>query len=277
MIVAPPDKVIGTIAGTEGVHGIALAQDLIRGFTSNGQSDSVTMFDLNTLKPVATIAGTGKDPDAIVYDPSSHHVFTFNGRSNSASVIDPANRSVVATIPLPGKPEFAAADGHGHIFDNIESKSELVEIDTASDKVIHTWPLAPCKSPSGLALDVAHSRVVSVCDNGVMAVTSARDGRHVATVAIGKGPDAVRFDPGLQTVYSSNGDSGTLTAVHEDSPDHYTVTATIPTEVSARTQALDPLKHRIYLSSAVLSNQRNAHGWRMPVPGSLTLLVVGAH
>ncbi|MDA3912915.1 MAG: YncE family protein, partial [Oleiagrimonas sp.] len=177
----------------------------------------------------------------------------------------------------PGKPEFAAADGHGHIFDNIESKSELVEIDTTTDKVIHTWSLAPCKSPSGLALDVAHARIFSVCDNGVMAVTNARNGHHIATVAIGKGPDAVRFDTGMQTVFSSNGDSGTLTAVHEDSPDHYTVAATIPTQASARTEALDPLKHRIYLSSAMLSNRRNAHGWRIPVPGSFTLLVVGAH
>lgn len=270
------NKVIDTIKGTKGVHGIALAPGRNLGFTSNGKSASVTMFDLETLKRLGTISGTGKDPDAILYDRASGHVFTFNGRSDSASVIDPARRAVVATIPLPGKPEFAAADGQGHIFDNIESTSELVEINTATNKVTHTWTLAHCKSPSGLALDVLHQRVFSVCDNGVMAVTDASNGREVAAVPIGKGPDAARFDAGLQTVFSSNGDSGTLTAVHEDTPNHYTVTATIPTQVSARTQALDPKEHRVFLSAGILSNKRNPRGWRIPVPGSFTLLVVGA-
>lgn len=269
------DKQIGTIPNTDGVHGIAVAQDLHRGFTSNGKSDSVTVFDLDTLKPVATIKGTGQKPDAILYDSASHHVFTFNGKSGDASVIDPAKNAVVATIALPGKPEFAATDGSGHVYVNIEDKSELVKIDSTTNKVLNTWPLAPCESPSGLAMDVAHRRLFSVCDNQVMTVLDAHDGHHVATVTIGDGPDAVSFDAGENLVYSSNGETGTLTVVHEDDPDHYTVVANVPTQVSARTQALDPDKHRVYLSSAQLSDKKDARGHRQAVPDSFTVLTVG--
>ncbi|MFC3653724.1 YncE family protein [Dyella humi] len=269
------DKQIGTIPNTDGVHGIAVAQDLHRGFTSNGKSDSVTVFDLDTLKPVATIKGTGQKPDAILYDSASHHVFTFNGKSGDASVIDPAKNAVIATIALPGKPEFAAADGSGHVYVNIEDKSELVKIDSTTNKVLNTWPLAPCESPSGLAMDAAHSRLFSVCDNQVMTVLDARDGHHVAAVTIGDGPDAVSFDAGENLIYSSNGETGTLTVVHEDDPDHYTVVANVPTQISARTQALDPDKHRVYLSSAQLSDKKDARGHRQAVPDSFTVLTVG--
>jgi DNA-binding beta-propeller fold protein YncE len=268
-------KQIGTIPNTSGVHGIAIAHDLHRGFTSNGKSNSVTMFDLNTLKTIATITGTGQKPDAILYDGASHHVFTFNGKSGTASVIDPARKAVVATIALPGKPEFAASGENGHVFVNIEDKSELADIDSNTDKVLHVWPLAPCESPSGLAMDVAHQRLFSVCDNRVMAVLDAHDGHHVATVAIGDGPDAVTFDEGSSTVYSSNGESGTLTVVHEDDPDHYTVVANVPTLVSARTQALDPQKHRIYLSSAQVGTGKEANGHPKYVPNSFAILTVG--
>lgn len=270
-------KQIGTIDNTPGVHGIALAPALNRGFTSNGKGASVTEFDLTTLKTVATISGTGKNPDAIVYDLPSKHVLTFNGRSHSASVIDPARGAVIATIALPGKPEFAVSDGAGHVFDNIEDKSELVEIDTTSNQVTHVWPLAPCQSPSGLAIDIAHHRLFSVCDNQLMAVTDASDGHQVATVPIGDGPDAVVFDVAASTIYSSNGESGNVTVVREDGPDHYRVTSTIPTQVSARTEALDPKTHRLYLSAAKLSATRQANGRHTVEPDSFGILTVGQH
>ena len=268
-------KVVGTIPDTVGVHGIAIAADLHRGFTSDGKSASVTEFDLGTLKTVATIHGTGENPDAIVYDAASHHVFTFNGKSHSASVIDPAHGAVIDTIRLPGKPEFAATDNASHIYVNIENTSELVEIDTTANKVLHVWPLKPCQSPSGLALDNVHHRLFSVCDNRTMVVTDARDGHQVAQVPIDEGPDAVVFDVSRAMIYSSNGHSGTITAVHEQTPDVYRVTATIPTRISARTLALDPRDHRLYLSSARLGPPTKPHGWPSIVPGSYRLLVVG--
>lgn len=268
-------KQIGIIADTAGVHGIALAAALGRGFTSNGKTASVTEFDLVTLKTVATITGTGEKPDAILYDSASHHVLTFNGKSHSASVIDPARAAVIATIALPGKPEFAVSDGAGHVYVNIEDKSELVQLDSASNKVLHVWPLAPCESPSGLAIDIRHHRLFSVCDNRRMAVTDANDGHQVASVPIGDGPDAVVFDAAASMIYSSNGESGTITAVHEDGPDHYRVTATIPTQVSARTLALDPKLHRLYLSAARLGKTRQPNGRPTIEPDSFGIITVG--
>jgi DNA-binding beta-propeller fold protein YncE len=254
-----------------------MVPELDQGFTSNGKDAAVTVFDLATLKPLGTITGTGLNPDAIVYDTASRHVFTFNGHSASASVIDPFKRKVIATIALPGKPEFAQTDGTGRLYVNIEDKSELVEIDTLHDTVLNTWSLAPCESPSGLALDKAHGRLFSVCDNETMAVTDARSGKVVADVPIGEGPDAVVFDAGTGTIYSSNGGSGTLTVVHEDAPDHYTVTANVPTQVSARTEALDPATHLLYLSAATPGPEKDARGRPEMLPGSFTVLVVGQH
>jgi len=268
-------KQVGTIAGTAGVHGIALADDLHRGFVSDGRSASVTVFDLASLKTVATITGTGQNPDAILYDSASHHVLTFNGRSASASVIDPAKQAVIGGIALPGKPEFAVADGAGHVYVNIEDKAELVQLDSIHDKVLQVWSLAPCESPTGLALDNAHHRLFAVCDNRTMAVLDAADGHHVADVPIGEGPDGVVFDAAEAMIYSANGESGTITAVHEDDPDHYRVTATIPTQISARTLALDPKLHRLYLSAARLGATRQANGRRTIEPDSIAVLTVG--
>jgi len=270
-------KQVGTIADTQGVHGIAIAPDLHRGFTSNGKNASVTVFDLDSLKTVATITGTGEKPDAILYDSASHHILTFNGKSGTASVIDPARNAVIATIALPGKPEFAVSDGDGHVYANIEDKSELVQIDSTSNKLLQTWPLAPCESPSGLAIDRKHHRLFSVCDNQKMAVVDADNGHLVATVAIGDGPDAVVFDDATSMVFSSNGESGTITAVHEDAPDHYRVTASIPTQPSARTLALDPHSHRLYLSAAQWGATRQANGRPSIVPDSFSILTVGQH
>jgi DNA-binding beta-propeller fold protein YncE len=268
-------KQVGTIAGTAGVHGIAFADDLHRGFVSDGRSASVTVFDLASLKTVATIAGTGQNPDAILYDSASHHVLTFNGKSASASVIDPAKQAVIGSIALPGKPEFAVADGAGHVYVNIEDKAELVQLDSIHDKVLQVWSLAPCASPTGLALDNAHHRLFAVCDNRTMAVLDAADGHHVADVPIGDGPDGVVFDPAEAMIYSANGESGTITAVHEDDPDHYRVTATVPTQASARTLALDPKLHRLYLSAARLGATRQANGRRTIEPDSFGVLIVG--
>ncbi|KZC23372.1 YVTN family beta-propeller domain-containing protein [Rhodanobacter thiooxydans] len=269
------DKQIGTIPGTAGVHGIALADDLHRGFVSDGASASVTVFDLTSLKTVATITGTGQNPDAILYDSASHHVLTFNGHSASASVIDPAKNAVVASIALPGKPEFAVADGSGRVYVNIEDKSELAQLDSLQGKLLQTWPLAPCESPSGLALDHAHHRLFAVCDNRTMTVLDAVDGHHVADVPIGDGPDAVVFDGAKGMIYSANGQSGTITAVHEDDPDHYTVAATVPTQASARTLALDAKLHRLYLSAARLGTGHQANGRRAIEPDSFAVLTVG--
>lgn len=272
-------KQIGEIDGLSGVHGIALADGLRRGFISNGRANTVTVFDPANLKTEQTIAVNGENPDAILYDPYSKRVFTFNGHSHDASVIDAASGKLLGTIALPGKPEFAVSDGKGHVYDNIEDKGELVEIDPEAMKVTHTWPLKDCEDPTGLAMDVAHRRLFSVCQNNNMAVTDADSGKPIANVPIGDGPDGAAFDPQRQLVFSSNGGSGTLTVVHEDSADHYSVLANVPTQKSARTLALAP-GGDIYLSAAQFGPRPkpgadNPRGRPPLVSGSFTILVVG--
>jgi DNA-binding beta-propeller fold protein YncE len=243
-------KLIGTIPGTQGVHGVAIDQAMHRGYTSNGQSASVTVFDLDTLATVAVIQGTGEKPDAIIYDAASKHVFTLNGKGHSFSVIDPAHNEVITTVALPGKPEFAASDEAGHVYVNLEDRAQIVEINSLSNAVAATWSLGSCQAPTGLAIDNAKHRLFSVCDNQQMAVLNAQNGKLVASVPIGEGPDAVVFDEATSTVFSSNGESGTITAVHQNDADHYSVAATVATQPSARTLALDPKLHRLYLSAA---------------------------
>jgi DNA-binding beta-propeller fold protein YncE len=264
---------VATLQGTDGVHGTAIAPGLGRGFTSNGKADSVTEFDLQTLQRVRDIPLTGQRPDAILYDATSRHVFTFNARSTDASVIDPITGKEIARIPLDGKPEFGASDNRGHVFVNIEDKSELTEIDSGTLKVLHTWPLAGCEEPSGLAIDAAHLRLFSVCGNRVMAITDGHSGRRVATIPIDDGPDAAAFDAQLGLAFSSNGGAGTLTIVHEDDPDHFRVVQSLVTQNSARTMALDPATHRLYLSAAKFETQPAGAQGRPPmVPGSFTIL-----
>jgi YVTN family beta-propeller protein len=272
-------SVVGDIPGTGGVHGIALAQDLGKGFTSDGRDNTVTVFDLKTLKETAKIKiEGGQNPDAILYDPASQRVFTFNGRSNNATVIDAAKGTVVATIPLDGKPEFGAADGKGKVFVNIEDKSELTAIDAKKAAVLNTWSLAPCEEPSGLAMDQKHRRLFAGCHNKMMAVVDADSGKVVATPAIGQGVDANAFDADQQLAFSSNGD-GTLTVVHEDSPDKFTVVENAETQRSARTMALDTTNHDVYLVAADFDEAPPAKEGERPrrtmKPGSFTLLVVG--
>ncbi len=249
LVVDAAGKKVGDISSTLGVHGIALAPDLNRGFTSNGGSNTVTMFELNSLKTVREINAKGENPDAILYDPASRRVFAFNGRSHDATVIDAMAGQVIGNIPLDGKPEFARADGAGHIFVNIEDKSEISEIDSHELKVVNTWPLAPCQEPSGLAFDVAHKRLFTGCNNRMMAVVDSDSGKVVTTIPIGDGVDANAFDPGTGFVFASCGE-GTLTVAHQDSPDKYTVVENLATQKGARTMTLDPKTHTVYLVTA---------------------------
>ncbi len=268
-------KVVGDIPDTAGVHGVALAGG--RGYTSNGREAMSTVFDLATLK-VQEKVKTDEGPDAIAYDPASGRVFTMNGRANTATAIDAKGGQAPVSIPLGGRPEFAVADGHGHLFVNLEDKSELVMVDTKKLAVKATWPLAPCQEPSGLAIDVKHHRLFSGCRNKMMAVVDDQSGKVVATVPIGQGVDANRFDPATQLAFSSNGD-GTLTVVHEDSPDKYTVVDNVETARGARTMELDETTHTVYLVTADFgppppATKENPHPRPSMVPGSFKLLVV---
>jgi YVTN family beta-propeller protein len=274
------EKVVGEIPGTEGVHGIALAPEFNRGFTSNGRANTITIFDMKTLAVIGSVPA-GTNPDAIVYDPASKRVFAMNGRSSNSTAIDAATGKVVATIPLVGKPEFAVADGAGHVYVNIEDKNEMWQIDSQKLAVITHWSLAPCQEPSGLAMDIEHHRLFSGCDNKMVAVVNADTGKVIATPPIGDGVDANGFDPGTGFVFSSNGESGTLTVIHEDSPDKYTVVENVPTQKSARTMALDPKTHEVYLVAAQFGPRpttptpENPRGRPPILPNSFVVLVYG--
>jgi DNA-binding beta-propeller fold protein YncE len=280
MVVDPyKGSVVGDIPDTAGVHGIALAQDLGKGFTSNGRENAITVFDLKSLKETAKIKIEGENPDAILYDQASQRVFTFNGRSKNATVVDAVKGTVVGNIPLDGKPEFGVADGKGMVFVNIEDKSEITQIDAKNAKVVKSWPLAPCEEPSGLAIDQKNHRLFSGCSNKVMAVSNAETGKVVTTVPIGEGVDANGFDPETQLAFSSNGRDGTLTVVHEDSPDKFSVVENAPTQKFARTMALDTTNHDVYEVTAEIEEQPPAKEGERPrrsmKPGTFTLLVVG--
>ncbi len=265
--------VVGDIPDTQGVHGIAISSDLGRGFTSNGRADSVTIFDLKTLKAIGTVKTDG-NPDAILYEPVTKRVFTFNGRGKNATAVNAADGSLAGTIPLNGKPEFAAADGKGTIYVNNEDTSDLYHLDAQSLKELHHWPLAPCKSPSGLAMDVANRRLFSVCDEKVMAVVNADSGKVVATPTICEGPDAAGFDPATGYAFASCGD-GNLTVIHEDSPDKFTVVENVPTKRSARTMGLDLKTHNIFLPAADFDPPAPGERRGKMKPGSFVLVVVG--
>jgi hypothetical protein len=265
--------VVGDIPDTQGVHGIAIASDLGRGFTSNGRSNDVTIFDLKTLKPIGTVK-TDANPDAILYEPVTKRVFTFNGRGKNTTAINAADGSVVGTLDLGGKPEFAVADGKGTVYVNNEDTSELYHVDAKSVKELHHWPLAPCKSPSGLAMDVSNRRIFSVCDEKVMAVVNADTGKVVATPTICEGPDAAAFEPSTGYVFASCGD-GNLTIIHEDSPDKYTVVENVPTKRSARTLGLDVKTHKIFLPAADFDPPAPGERRGKMKPGSFVIVVVG--
>jgi len=268
-------KIAGDIPDTPGVHGIALAHEFGRGFISNGRGNNVTIFDMKTLATLGH-ADTGQGPDAIIYDPATKRVFTMNGRSGTMTAIDAATGNVAGTISVGGKLEFAAADGAGRIYVNVEDKSEIAQIDSQKLAVTAVWPLAPCEEPSGLAMDTASRRLFAGCHNKMMAVVDADTGKVIATPAIGEGVDADRFDPVTKFAFASCGE-GVLTVVHEDSPEKFTVVDNVPTQRGARTMALDPKTHEIFLVTAEFgprpeATPDNPRPRPTMVPGSFTVL-----
>jgi DNA-binding beta-propeller fold protein YncE len=268
---ADSGEVKATIENTKGVHGIALAPVLGRGFTSNGKADSVTIFDLKTLKNLGEVK-TGKNPDCIIFDPSTKRVFTFNGGDSSATAIDAAEGKVAGTIDLGGKPEYAVADGDGNVFANIENKNVLVKIDAKNLKVLERWELAPGEEPASLAMDLKKHRLFVGCRNKLMVVVNAENGKVVAKTPIGERVDATTFDPETKTIFCSCGD-GTVTAIHDDGDDKYSVTETIKTKKGARTMALDRQTHKLYLPSADFKD--NPGGRPIVAPKSFAVLVFG--
>jgi YVTN family beta-propeller protein len=270
-------KVVGSITGLKGTHGVALDEAGKYGYVSDGGANVVVVFDRATLATVATIPA-GTNPDGIVFEPKTKTVWAFNGRSSNATVIDTADRKVVATIALSGKPEFPVADGSGTVFANIETKNEIVRFDAAAKKITATWPVDNCDSPSGLAIDTAGHRLFAVCDGGKMAVIDTRTGKTLANPAIGEGPDAARYDAKRKLAFSSNG-GGTLTVV-DASKANYPVVQNLETQRGARTMTLDQSTGRIYLATAAFGDRpaptaANPHPRPAIVPGSFTILVVG--
>lgn len=271
---ADSGKVVGDIAGTAGVHGIALAPDLGLGFTSNGRAASVTCFDLKTLKTVRVIQPTGEGPDAILYDPFSKRVFTFNGRGQSVTAINAATGAIEGTLPLNAKPEFAATDGAGRIFVNLEDKSQIAVFGAKDLKLQATWPIAPVEEPSGLAFDAAQGRLYSTGGNAKVAVVDVKTGKVLAAIPSGEGTDAGGFDAGNGLAYASNG-AGTLTVIHG-----LKALGEVPTAKGARTMIVDAKTHHVFLVTADFGpapapTAERPHPRPSMVPGSFKLIEVG--
>jgi DNA-binding beta-propeller fold protein YncE len=278
--VIDPDagKVVGSIQQLHFVHGVALAPDLGKGFISNGQSNSVTIFDLKTLQKIGEPASGGMNPDSICYEPKTQRVFAFNGRSSNSTAIDAKTGEPLETFPVGGKPEFCAADGHGKLYVNLEDKSSIAEIDAAKPAVLRTASIAPCEEPSGLAIDTKDGVLFSVCDNKMMAVTDIKGLKVIATPAIGANPDAAGFDPGTGLAFSSNGE-GNLTIV-KNTGGKWEPVETVPTERGARTMTVDLKNHRVYLLAAEYGEapapKAGEKKGRAPIlPDSFHVLVVG--
>jgi DNA-binding beta-propeller fold protein YncE len=274
VVVVDPDagKVVGDIPDTPGVHGIALAPALNRGFITNGRGNNVTVFDLKTLKAISQVP-TGDNPDSVRFEPKSGRVFTFNGRSNNSTAIDAKSGMVVATIPMGGKPEFSVADDKGNVYVNIEYTSEIVEIDAAKAAVTKRYSLKPCDGPSGLAIDVKKRRLFSVCGNRVMAISDPDAGKVIASPAIGAGSDGAAFDPSTGYAISSNGD-GTLTVIQEMGG-KYDVVENVATARGARTITLDEKTHNVYLPVADSLPAQPGQRRGGFAPDSFQVLVVG--
>jgi YVTN family beta-propeller protein len=270
-------KVVGDIPNTTGVHGIAIVPELHKGFTSNGRDNSVSVFDLKTLAVTDKIV-VGKNPDAIIYDPASKLVFTCNGTSHDTTAIDPKSETVKGTIALDGRPESAVADESGHVYINLEDKNMIAAIDSRKLKLEARWPLGSGEEPTGLAMDRKHRRLFSGCSNKLMVVMDADNGRVVASLPIGDGVDSTAFDPSSQFAFSSNGE-GTLTVIHEETPEKFTVVENVVTQRGARTMTLDPKTHKIFLDTAEFGPPPAPTAERPRprpsiIPGSFTLLVV---
>lgn len=273
------NAMVGEIADTLGVHGFVVAPELQRGFSSNGKEAKASVVDLKTLRTIAKL-DTGENPDALVYDPKRGEVYVFNHTGKSATVIDARNASVVATIPLDGTPEFAVADtGAGRIYCNLEDKNEVAVIDAAKREVVARWALAPAEGPTGIALDAAHHRLFSACHNKLMAMLDTETGKVVATVPIGAGVDGCAFDDLTQMAFASCGE-GITTIAREETPAKLSVVQTLKTERGARTMALDPKTHRIYLPTAQFEPAPSPSPGAVParpkiIPNTLKLLVYG--
>jgi YVTN family beta-propeller protein len=261
-------KEIAVITNTNGVHGIAIANDLNKAFISCGRDTSVMVVDLNSFKPLARVKVTGQNPDAILYDKFSQKVFTFNGRSSNSTVLDAGTNKVLATIPLSGKPEFPQSDGKGTIYVNIEDKGEITAINGITMKVERKWSIAPGEEPTGLALDFDNNRLFSACSNKIMVVSDVKAGKVLTTVPIGEGCDGIVFDNAVKRIFASNGE-GSVTIIQQNSADKYSVVATFPTKQGARTIALDRDTHKIYLSFA-----ERQSGSGTAKPGSFSVLEI---
>jgi DNA-binding beta-propeller fold protein YncE len=272
-------KTVGNIPDTPGVHGIALAPGLGKGFTSNGREGTVTVFDIKTLAPIGNKIKVGDNPDSILFDPATNRVFTFNGGSHDSTAIDAVSNTVLGTIKLDGKPEFAVSDNKAVVFVNIEDKSELVAIDPHKLQVKSIWPLAPCTEPTGLSIDRKNRRLFAGCDNKMMAIVNADNGKVVATPAIGEGVDATAFDEETGLAFASCGQDGVLTVVKQDSADNYSVAENVTTQKSARTMALDTKTHDIYTVAAKFGPKpaptpQNPRGYPPVLPDTFVVLKV---
>jgi len=263
---------LGEVTGINGAHGTAIAPGAGHGFATSGNDQSVVMFDLKTYKPLSRIPAA-EDADAILYDASSDRVFTLNGDAHSSTVIEAKAGTLITNIPLGGKPEYGVSAGDGKVYANLTDTSEVVEIDAKTAKVSRRWPTAPCKQPVSMAIDTAHHRLFSGCRSGVMAVSDYQAGKIVTTLPIGSGVDGAGFDPASGDAFASNAD-GTLTVIHQDSPDQYHVAQTVETPQGSRNMGLDPTNHRLYVASGKFGPPPSP-GKRGPVlSGSFTLLVI---
>jgi hypothetical protein len=266
-------RLLGEVTGIQGAHGTAVANATGHGFATSGNDRMVVMFDLKTFAVLGRIPAA-EDADAIIYDSVSNRVFTFNGDAHSSTVIDPQAGTLVTNIPLGGKPEYGASAGDGKVYGNLTDTSEVVEIDAKTATVTRRWSTAPCKQPVSMAIDAAHHRLFSGCRSGVMAISDYQAAKVVATVPIGMGVDGAAFDAASADAFASNAD-GTLTVIHQDTPDQYHVVENLQTAQAARNMGLDPTNHRLFLVSAMFGPAPAGGRGRGPVlPGSFTLMVV---
>ena len=266
-------KLLGEVTGINGAHGTAIAENTGHGFATSGNDQSVVMFDLKTFKVLGRIPAD-EDADAILFDPASNRVFTLNGDANSSTVIDPRAGKLITNISLGGKPEYGVSAGDGKVYANLTNTSEVVEIDAKSATVSRRWSTAPCKQPVSMAIDKVHHRLFSGCRSGVMAISDYQAGNVVATVPIGTGVDGAGYDPALANAFASNAD-GTLTIIHQDSPDQYHVIQTLTTPIGSRNMGLDPTNHRLFVASAKFGPAPAGGRGRGPMlPGSFTLMTI---
>ncbi len=275
---ADSGAVVGSIADLKRVHGIALVADVGRGFISDGGADEVVVFDVKTLKVSGHIK-TGGNPDCIIYDPASKHVFTMNGKTNDSSVIDPASATLVGTILMGGRPEYAVADGKGMIYDNIEDKNEVVALDSRALTVKARWPIAPAEEATAMDMDVQHRRLFIGGRNKILAIMDADTGKVIQTFPIGAGVDTNIYEPATRLVFTAARE-GTLHIFHEDSPDKFSLVQTIQTEFGARNMALDPKTHKLFIDTADFTpaaapTTEQPNPQPTPVSGTFRLLVYG--